>query len=66
MNDTNASRPLTAKQIAEELNLPSETTVRYLARNRKIPVIKIGYRTLRFDLERVRTALAKLEVKAVA
>jgi hypothetical protein len=59
------SKPLTARELAEELNLYNAETVKTLARKRKIPVIKIGYRTHRYDLEQVRAALAKLEVRAV-
>lgn len=56
---------LTAQQLASELNLPNAGTVKALARKRKIPVTRFGYRTLRFDLERVRAALSKLEVRAI-
>ena len=59
------STPMTADEVARELNLPSGDTVRTLARNRKIPVVKIGYRTHRYDLENVRAALAKYEVRAL-
>jgi hypothetical protein len=33
---------------------------------RKIPYIRCGYRTVLFDPEKVRAALQKFEVKAVA
>lgn len=61
----NSNRPLTAAQLADALNLPSAATVRDLARKRKIPVMKIGYRTHRFELEKCRAALSKLEVRAL-
>ena len=57
---------LTAEQLAVALNLPSAQTVGKLARSRKIPVIKIGYRTHRYDLDRVKAALARLEQRAIA
>lgn len=56
--------PLTAEQLAKELNLPA-SSVRSLARRRILPVLKIGYRTHRFDLIRCREALARREVKAI-
>lgn len=56
---------LTAEELAHELNLPSPNSVKALARKRKIPVLKIGYRTHRYDLEKCRAALSKLEVKAI-
>ena len=65
MNETNTVAPLTAKELASSLNLPSADTVRRLARGRKLPVIKIGYRTHRYDLEKCKAALAKLEVKSI-
>lgn len=56
---------MTAREVAEALNLPSENTVKALARNRKIPFTKIGYRTHRYDLAKVRAALSRLEVQAI-
>lgn len=60
-----ANRLLTAQQLAEELNLPNADFVKLLARKRKIPVIRFGHRTIRFDLAKCREAIAKLEVRAV-
>lgn len=59
------SRPMTADELAIALNLPGPETVKALARRRKIPVLKLGYRTHRYELEKVRAALAKFEVRAI-
>jgi hypothetical protein len=56
---------VTAAELALELKVPSADSVRRLARRRIIPVIKLGYRTMRFDLEKCREALARREVKAI-
>ena len=53
-----------AKEIADALGL-HERTIKSLARRRAIPSIRIGHRTLRFELEKVKTALGKFERKAV-
>ena len=36
-----------------------------LVRRRKIPVLRLSYRTIRFDLAKVQAALEKLELKAI-
>ena len=36
-----------------------------LVRKRKIPVIRLGHRTVRFDFVKVEAALERLELKAV-
>jgi excisionase family DNA binding protein len=41
-------------------------TLRTLTAARKIPYLKIGYRTVRFDLEKVDKALERFEVKAIS
>jgi len=56
---------LTAKQIATQLGLPHDDYVKALARKRKIPSVRLGYRTIRFDAAKVAKALEKLEVRAV-
>ena len=56
---------LTKEQLRQKLNLPSTRMVDELVRKRKIPVQKLGHRTVRFDYERVRAALDKLEIKEV-
>ncbi len=49
-------RLLTAKELAAALQL-NEQTVYRLARSGEIPVVRIGKKAIRFDLERVREAL---------
>ena len=56
---------LTKEQLRDALNLPSTRMVDELVRRRKIPVLRLGYRTVRFDLAKVHAALEKLELKAV-
>lgn len=56
---------LTKEQLRQRLNLPSTRMIDELVLRRKIPVIKLGHRTIRFNYERVRTALDKLEIKEV-
>ena len=56
---------LTKEELRQRLNLPSTRMVDELVLRRKIPVIKLGHRTIRFDYERVRAALDKLEIKEV-
>ena len=51
--------------LKEALNLPSTRTVDALRSKRKIPYLRLGYRTLRYDLDAVKVALAKLTVKEV-
>lgn len=52
------------REVARRLGL-STRMVDELVRRRKIPFIKLGYRTIRFDWERVKTAVEKLEFKEV-
>ncbi len=47
---------LTAKQLAEILQV-SETTVRRLAQRRRIPSVRLTPRIIRFHLDAVREAL---------
>ena len=47
---------LTAKQLAEVLQV-SETTVRRLAAKRRIPSVRLSPRIIRFHLDAVREAL---------
>jgi len=56
---------MSAEQLAETLGLPNVETVKRLARQRKIPVVRLGYRSHFFDADKCRTALEKLEVRAV-
>jgi len=41
-------------------------SIQTLKRQKKIPYLAIGHRTVRFDLEKVRKALDAFEVKAIA
>jgi hypothetical protein len=56
---------LTKEQLRDALNLPSTRMVDELVRRRKIPVLRLGHRTIRFDLAKVQAALEKLELKAI-
>ena len=56
---------LTKEQLREALNLPSTRMIDELVRKRKIPVIRLGHRTVRFDLVKVEAALDRLEFKEV-
>ena len=56
---------LTKEQLRAALNLPSTRMVDELVRRRKIPVIRLGYRTVRFDLAKVEAAIERLELKAI-
>jgi len=56
---------LTKEQLRAALNLPSTRMIDELVRKRKIPVLRLGHRTIRFDLVKVMTALEKCELKAV-
>lgn len=63
--DTYSQPLLNKKQLQERLNLASARGVDELVRRRKIPVLRLGHRTLRFDWLAVCKALAKLEIQAV-
>ena len=57
---------LTDEELATELGSGfKKRTIATLRRAGKIPVVKIGYRTLRYNLDAVLDALSKREVKAV-
>lgn len=56
---------LTKTQLASELGL-KVPGIDSLTRRKKIPVIRISHRCVRFDLVKVRAALDKFEVKAVS
>jgi excisionase family DNA binding protein len=53
-----------AKETASAVGL-HERTIKSLARRRVIPSLRIGHRTLRFEIEKVKAALARLEIKEV-
>ena len=54
---------LDKKTLAQELNVSVRTVDNLMAR-RAIPYIKIG-RLVRFDVQKVKAALARFEVRAV-
>ena len=56
---------MTKEELRAALNLPSTRMVDELVRKRKIPVIRLGHRTVRFDVATVAAALARLERKAI-
>lgn len=56
---------LTKDQLAVALNVPSTRMIDQLVSRRKIPHIRLGHRTVRFQLTRVREALSRYEVSAI-
>ena len=56
---------LSKQELCEKLGLPSTRIIDEMMRRRRIPLIKMGHRTVRFDLSRVITALGRMEVLAV-
>lgn len=56
---------LTAAELAQELKV-GRRTIGAWTKNRRIPALKLGRRCIRYDLKRVREALAKFEQEAVA
>ena len=58
-------RLITKEELRAALNLPSTRMVDELVRKRKIPVIRLGHRTVRFNLAKVVGALERLELKAI-
>ena len=59
------SELLTKEELRERLNVPSVRVIEEMVKARRLPVIRLGYRTVRFDWEKVQAAIAKLEIKAV-
>lgn len=59
--DTNL---LTAAELAAEIKV-GRRTIGAWTKNRRIPALKLGRRCVRYDLARVREALAKYEQEAV-
>ena len=58
-------RLLTKQELMERLNVPKARIIENMVRARKIPVVKLGYRTLRFDWPKVRAALDKLTIREI-
>ena len=56
---------LTKEELRVRLNLPSVRMVDELMRRRKIPYLRLGHRTIRFEWTKVQAALARFECKAV-
>ena len=56
---------LNKRGLAEALGLPSTRIIDSWVRKRMIPSIRAGWRTRLFDLERVRAALDKFEIREV-
>lgn len=52
---------LTAAELAAKIGLP-ERTVLWLTQRRKIPRVKLGHRTVRYRLDAVQKAIARLEI----
>lgn len=49
----------------ERLNVPKARIIENMVRGKKIPVVKLGYRTLRFDWPKVKAALDKLTIREI-
>jgi hypothetical protein len=56
---------LNKEQLRHRLNLPSVRGVDEMVKRRKIPVIRIGHRTVRFRWPDVVVALERLTLKAI-
>lgn len=63
--DTTTIDWLTKEQLRQRLNLSSVRCVDEMVKQRKIPVTRIGHRTVRFCWPRVEAALERLTHKAV-
>ena len=57
---------LTDVELAQELVPVQAGDYCLVATEKRIPFIKVGHRTLRYDLDAVMAALSKRQVKAVA
>ena len=56
---------LTKEELRRKLNLPHVRIIEEMTRKRKIPVVKLGYRTLRYSWPRVEAALERLTVREI-
>lgn len=54
-----------AAEVAPIIGVPNAAAVLRLARRRVIPFLKLGYHQYRFDVEAVKKALEKREMKAL-
>ena len=62
-----ASEPelIDKEELRRRLNLPSVRMVEELMRKRKIPYIRLGYRTVRFSWAKVLAAVNAFEHRAI-
>ena len=56
---------LTKEQLKERLNVPHVRIIEEMTRRRKIPVCRLGHKTLRYNWTQVQAALEKLTVREV-
>ena len=56
-------RFLDKEGLRAKLNLVSTRQVDEMMQNKRIPFLRLGYRTVRFDWPKVEKALARFEVK---
>jgi hypothetical protein len=63
--DAKANEWLTKEQLRQRLNLASVRCVDEMVKRKKIPVSRLGHRTVRFCWPDVEAALEKLTVRAV-
>lgn len=63
--DVAACDLLTKDQLRVRLNLTSTRKVDEMMKNRMIPFLRLGHKTVRFDWNKVRDALNRFECKAV-
>jgi hypothetical protein len=56
-------RFLNKEQLRKKLNLPSTRNVDGLMQTKRIPFLRLGHRTVRFDWPKVEKALMRFEVK---
>ena len=62
-NDRQSVGLVDIQGLSTAIGLPVRT-IRTLVSNHKVPVMRLGHRTIRFSTDRVMAALQKLEVKA--
>lgn len=58
-------RLLTKRELARKLNLPSTRSIDELVRRKALPVIRFGWRTLRFSPRAIELAIEKLTVRSI-
>ena len=59
------TRLVTKAQLRDALGFKSVRTIENLMRRRAIPYVRLGHRSVFFEIDKVRAALAKFERKAV-